>query len=328
MLYNYRFQSDIVLSIVIPIYKVEKYIAGCLDSIVPQICRNDVELILINDGTPDKSAQIAENLIKGYGNAHIFHQSNQGLSCARNNGLSNAKGDYVWFIDSDDSITENAIAGIIDTLRSEHPDLLQLNFQLTFENGKPSIPCIYELHTTSTGKEILTRGGLPAPAQFTIYRRTFLLENSLKFIPGILHEDSEFKPRVTYLASSVSIYTPITYNYLQRGVGNIMSTFKYKNAHDIIIGINNLLEFCNQYVAEPSCIIGFRRIIGLNYNSIIYGMRNLSKEDKEKTLALLKNNSHIPRVMIKSHKPKYVLEGLMLHLNIKFATKLYSILKE
>lgn len=314
------------LSLVIPIYKVERYISICLNSILPQISRDDVELILIDDGTPDNSALIAEKLIKNFRNAYLYHQTNQGLSCARNNGLSKAKGDYVWFIDSDDSI-KKCIPGIMKTLKKENPDLLQLNYQKTFEDGRNPIPGISKLQGKSSGKEVISKGYLPAPAQFTIYKRDFLLKNSLSFIPGIFHEDSEFKPRATYLANSIYIYPPIVYNYLQRESGSIMSSFKYKNAHDIILGINSLLDFSEKYINESDCKIGLRRIIGMNFNTLIYGMRKMNNEDRDKTLYLIKTNSHILREMMMSHKVKYILESILFSLNVNAAVKLYSIFK-
>lgn len=316
-----------ILSIIIPVYKVEKYITACLMSILPQIRREDVELIIIDDGTPDKSAKIAEELIKGYDNAYIYHQSNEGLSCARNNGLRKATGNYIWFIDSDDSITDNSIDGIIETLKRESPDLLQLSYQKTFEDGREPISCVSQWEGNWSGLEIIERGHLAAPAQFTIYNRKFLLNNSLHFVPGLLHEDSEFKPRATYLAKKISFYPHISYNYLQRESGSIMSSFKYKNANDIIYGINSLLRFSDKFISEARCKIGFRRIIGMNFNTFINGIRNMKKEDREKSLSLLKKNSHILREMIKSQKTKYVIEGIVFSINVRLAIKIYSILK-
>lgn len=322
-----RINMSMILSIVIPIYKVEKYIEGCLGSILPQIKRDDIELILIDDGTPDNSALIAESMIKGSGNAHIYHQSNEGLSCARNNGLSKAKGDYVWFIDSDDSIAKNSIDGIIDSLKTEKPDLLQLNYQKIYEDGRNAVPYKTRYHNNMTGMEIIRKGNLPAPAQFTIYRRNFLLDNSLNFVPGILHEDSEFKPRATYLAQKVSFFSPIAYNYLQRESGSIMSSFKFRNAHDIVYGINSLINFSKQHIKQNDCVVGFRRIIGMNFNTIINGVKYMDEENKNKTINLLKTNLHIAHEMILSRRLKYVFEGIMFGLNIDIAVKLYSILK-
>lgn len=316
------------LTIIIPIYKVEKYIKTCLDSILPQIKdREDIELILINDGTPDESAKIANELIKNYKNVVMYNQANQGLSCARNNGLDKARGEYVWFIDSDDSIEPFAINGIISSLLNNESDLLQLNYQMSFEDGKTPIPKCQEYRGIMSGKELLKIGSLPAPAQFTIYNRSFLLKNNLRFVQGLLHEDSEFKPRVTYLANKISWHTPIVYNYLQRSNGNIMSSFTYKNAHDIVIVNNNLLKFAKERIDEKECISRFYKIIGMNVNTILNGVRIMSASDKKKTIDLLNKNKTIFKSMVFSGNLKYIVEGLILNINVQSGLNLYRYLK-
>ena len=95
------------LSIIIPVYDVEAYLPECLDSIFSQRdALSDIEVILVNDGSPDGSAAILEEYRKRYDNITVITQSNQGLSLARMNGLERAQGEYVWFVDSDDYLTD------------------------------------------------------------------------------------------------------------------------------------------------------------------------------------------------------------------------------
>lgn len=94
------------LSIIVPVYNSEKYIAKCLDSIFGVRC-DDVEVIVIDDGSMDKSGQICDNYAKKFKNIHVFHEANKGVSCARNLGIKHACGDYIMFLDSDDTLTEN-----------------------------------------------------------------------------------------------------------------------------------------------------------------------------------------------------------------------------
>lgn len=102
------------LSIIIPIYKVENYICGTLESIYNQECAEDIfEVICINDGTPDGSMQIVGEFALKHANLHIINQENQGLSCARNAGLRIAKGDYIWFVDSDDQVADGSIKHLV-----------------------------------------------------------------------------------------------------------------------------------------------------------------------------------------------------------------------
>ena len=97
------------LSIVIPIYNVEKYIDRCLNSIFSQdVSPENLEVICVNDGPPENSMQIVNCYANKYANLHIVNQQNQGLSVARNGGMAIAKGDYLWFVDSDDYVTDNS----------------------------------------------------------------------------------------------------------------------------------------------------------------------------------------------------------------------------
>ena len=226
------------LSIVIPVYKVEQYIRKCLDSCLNQNVNHErYEIIAVNDGSPDNCEKILNIYQKKYKNIIVISQKNQGLSVARNTGLREAKGEYIWFIDSDDSIVENCLNDILKAL-SDRPDILNINYQKVFEDTRT--PILVESKFINTG--ILT-GGLDTPAQFGIYNRRFLNFNNLEFYPGIYHEDIEFKPRVTYLARRISFHSPIVYNYLQRTNGSITSSFKLKNAMDILLVERRLHDF-------------------------------------------------------------------------------------
>ena len=124
-----------LLSIIIPVYKVERYIKATLQSVFNQnIDTTSYEVIVINDGTPDDSMSIVTEFSKKHENLFIISQANQGLSCARNAGLKRAKGDYVWFVDSDDTIVDNAIA-MFSSLTKMQADIYVFGLKKTDENG-------------------------------------------------------------------------------------------------------------------------------------------------------------------------------------------------
>ena len=102
------------LSIIIPVYNVEQYVGRCLQSCLSQshVKADDYELVIVNDGTKDNSMQVVEEMTRGCTNITVINQHNQGLSMARNAGLKEAKGEYVWFVDSDDWIAEGSISKI------------------------------------------------------------------------------------------------------------------------------------------------------------------------------------------------------------------------
>lgn len=162
-----------LLSIIIPVYKVEKYLRKCLDSCVNQdIPKDQYEIIAVNDGSPDNCQSILEEYEREYDNVRILKQENQGLSKARNNGLDIAKGDYVWFVDSDDWIEENCLSEIIAKLDNS-PDILQIQYCNAYDNGKIQTVPITIWNGILDGRTLTKHGGLPEPAQFTIYNKNF-----------------------------------------------------------------------------------------------------------------------------------------------------------
>lgn len=114
------------LSIIIPIYNVESYLKRCLDSIVNQNS-NNIEVIMINDGSTDNGPIIAEQYSRQYENFYLINQENKGLSGARNTGISASKGDYLWFVDSDDYIANDAVDKILDAIEVSKADIIATN---------------------------------------------------------------------------------------------------------------------------------------------------------------------------------------------------------
>ena len=117
------------LSIIVPVYNVEKYIRLCMESIFKQgLDENDYEVIIVNDGTPDKSMEMITDIIVAHQNIHVINQENQGLSVARNNGIAAAKGEYIQFLDSDDLLIDNSLPYLLDKATSLKADLVVADF--------------------------------------------------------------------------------------------------------------------------------------------------------------------------------------------------------
>ncbi|MBR8724377.1 glycosyltransferase family 2 protein [Bacteroides pyogenes] len=315
------------LSIIIPAYNVEQYIEKCLISTqVQEVEKGAYEVLVIVDGAKDRSLEIAQNVARRYTNIRVIYQENEGLSGARNNGLKAAIGEYVWFVDSDDWIEENCLTGIFQKLDGKL-DILQLQRRLTYDDEpKKKELSIISINDVITGVEVLTKYRLPAPAQFRIYRRSFLLDNDLWFYKGILHEDSEFMPRAVYLAQLMTSYDKVAYNYYQRSSGNIMSSFKIRNVRDLLTVNNSLYRFSEPFKRKVKK--EFNRLIGLNQNSIVSGFKLLSNGDKNEAIRLLNSNRHLYYRMLLSGKVTYVFEGVFFLISVRLALYVYSKLKK
>lgn len=233
-----------VLSIVIPVYNVEEYIEKCILSCVNQnIDLTAYEIIIVDDGTPDNSVEICERLAIEYNNIKIISQANKGLSGARNTGLKHSKGDYVWFVDSDDWIEENCLKEICKTIRSYKSDIFWLGHDVVANNKvisefKPS-----EIAEPITGQDFFVNH---LDDKFYIwkfiYSRDFLLTNNMTFYEGLLYEDLEFTPRALFLAKSCFNLPNIYYHYLMRE-GSIVNNVKIKNVEDRFFIFNKLFDF-------------------------------------------------------------------------------------
>lgn len=317
-----------LLSIIIPVYNVEKYIERCILSCIMQPCTSsEYEIVVVNDGTLDSSMDIVSDIQKKYPHLiRTYSQTNQGLSAARNIGLDLARGKYVWFVDSDDWIEPNCLQKIIPILKDVTIDLLQLQQKVVYDDilqNHNAKTCFFE--GTLSGVKVMRRGGLPTPAQLTICRKKFLNENKLSFVLGIYHEDSDFKPRATYLAKKIMCLDFVCYNYYQRQSGSITSQFRLKNAIDILTVVNNLYEFAGNIPDKDKYC--FYKLIGMNINSLLFGIKQLPRDEYCIIRNMLEDKKHIFQSMIVSRHVKYMLEGGILLVNLDFGLSLHRMLR-
>ena len=236
-----------LLSIVIPMYKVEPYIRQCLDSIVCQLPDDEsVELIAINDGSPDKSGEIA----KSYRQVRLINQKNSGLSAARNSGLSEAAGEYVWFIDSDDWIAGDAIKTILAEISSRQPEAIHICGADVVEDKPQKLFSLAAVEGhPMTGLQMLRSNNFHGVVQYTVYRRDFLNRNNLKFFTGIYHEDTEFSPKAYYYLKDVVSVDKVL--YLKRvNDDSITRTVNPKKNYDLIKVSRSLRDFAQEIPDE------------------------------------------------------------------------------
>lgn len=322
--------DNIVISVVIPVYNVEKYLSHCLNSLEQQgNIKELVEIIIVSDGSKDNSIDIAEAFVQGKSlQCTLLNQQNKGLSAARNAGLRAARGEYVWFVDSDDWIEPFCLDKILsDLCKYERLDVLQLQYRLTYEDGRKEEVPFWIIDKPTDGRTITKRGGLPAPVQFSIYRTAFLRDNNLYFYPGILHEDSEFKPRACYLAASIMSVNYVCYNYLQRKGGSITSTYTLKRIKDVLTVNEHLLDFASLRVKEKACVKAFYRFIGMNMNSLLFWYRHYNKEDQKQIRKMLCANKKLFRCMMQTNNIKYQIEGFLFNISVPLGLKLHTLIR-
>lgn len=177
------------LSIILPIYKVEKYIAECLESVFRQgLNDEDFEVILVNDGTPDNSIGVVEDIIRHHQNIIVINQENQGVSKARNAGFAKATGEYVCFVDPDDILIDNSLSVLIAHLTGTQIDVMMADY-MRFNDGDMSENVLRTVQNYSavekTGAEIFCEDLSPYECYVwrMLIRRDFLLHHKIDFKP-------------------------------------------------------------------------------------------------------------------------------------------------
>lgn len=242
------------LSIIIPIYNVENFLVECLDSVFAQKIA-DMEVICINDGSTDNSIEIAENYAQKHSNIRVISQSNQGLSAARNTGIRHATGEYVFFLDSDDSLNDaSALNEMYILAQKQEADIVVFNALL---NGESPYLSPFPTQTEAIkGSQLIQlfyncSHTLMIPIWGHLYRRQFLLDNNLWFKEGIYHEDILFTPIAQYLASRAVCHDTCVVNYRWQRPGAITSKETTKHYMDKRNSGRKLFQwFTSNHVSE------------------------------------------------------------------------------
>lgn len=224
------------LSIIIPVYNVEKYIGRCLNSIESVLKSGSSEIIIVNDGSTDTSVKEIESFASIHSNTKYIEQENAGQSAARNRGLDIAAGDYVWFIDSDDYIDNKEVRRIIERLEAHEPDVVC--FGRVEEHGAWNVrkPKIEKEQEFTSGQEYfeysVQNGTFRTTPWDKIFKKRLLDEHNLKFIEGLPYEDMYFCLQAFMFAQSVSVVPFYPYHYVMY---NATSTTKLIKNRDLAV---------------------------------------------------------------------------------------------
>lgn len=238
------------LSIIVPIYNVEKYVRTCIESIYKQeLNEKNFEVIIVNDGTTDRSMEVIADIIRQHSNIIIIEQENQGISVARNNGLVKAKGEYILMIDSDDFLIDNRVSFLLEKALETKAEVVTAEY-LQMNNEEIEVflsgsiqnkieDIVIEEHTGEDFlKEYYCRN-----VWRNLYRKEFLQSKNIFFIPGITAQDVPFANECYLKAKKcLNIQWPfIIYRW-----GNSTQTtmfFSLKKALDLCLVIQKIWSF-------------------------------------------------------------------------------------
>ena len=237
------------LSIIVPAFNVEKYIHKCLSSLLNQTS-DDYEIIVINDGSTDKTDQIIEETyqckIK-----YINKGKNTGLSDTRNIGTESANGDYIIFVDADDYVENDCVYQCKEIVKhNPRADVIYVghykeknNERLKNKGFSSATDRLWESDKFMISE--LRKRHFPIPACFAIYRKEFLLENNLKFTTGILHEDELWSIEVALKSKWIATSSKCYYHYVIREGSITHKKDLTQNGLDIIFICNRMIQMLN-----------------------------------------------------------------------------------
>ncbi|WML45816.1 glycosyltransferase [Neobacillus sp. PS3-40] len=269
------------VSIVVPIYKVEKYLNRCLDTIVNQTYTN-LEIILVDDGSPDNCGKIADEYAQNDCRIKVNHKKNGGLSSARNSGMELATGDFTLFVDSDDWLEKNMIEKMLNISNEFKADVVQSAFYYAYDDHflfdnrfyqKESPPIV--LDNKSLMAELVVNERVKNFAWGKLYKMNVIKD--IPFKEGVLFEDVFWAHKVMHRVNTyVILNQPLCY-YFQRS-DSIVTTYTPKNL-DMILGLKERQCFIEEHYKELS--IQANKVL-LNNILIHYNLLLINrKKDKE-----------------------------------------------
>lgn len=223
------------VSVIVPVYNVEKYLERCLNSLVNQTLQN-IEIIIVNDGTKDNSGEIIKKFIEKYPQKIVYlKKENGGLSDARNYGMPYAKGEYIAFLDSDDYVEKDIYKEMYELAKKENSDMVECDFLWEYPNKIRE-----DIGQTYNGKkEMLEK--VRVVAWNKLIRRSILEETKIQFPKGLRYEDVEFTYKLIPYLEKVSFLKKSYIHYTQRE--NSIINVQNEKTKEIFTVLDNVINY-------------------------------------------------------------------------------------
>ncbi len=315
------------ISLIVPVYNVSKYLNKCIDSILKQTYKN-LEIILIDDGSTDESPQICDEYAKKDQRIRVYHEKNKGLSATRNQGIRVSTGEFLAFIDSDDTITEDYCETLLNAILLKKADVASASLVMTRESGyvietsddikeseHNSKLKVYNKRTIL--KEVLLRKSFKNYVCTKLYRRE--LFDSCLFKENICYEDVLFTYEMSKYIKKIVYVNKVCYNYLKRE-NSITATCSEKNLNDFL----DVILYRYNDVYEKNLNYQVYNLFALLESIISISVKYVIAGRKYKTVA--KKSTHIFSIITKALKNKSLEAKLLPLLNKSQKACLYLIL--
>ena len=294
----------IKVSVIVPVYNVEKYLAKCLDTLVNQTLK-EIEIIVVNDGSPDNSKAIIDKYAKKYKNIKAYDKENGGLSDARNFGLKKATGKYIAFVDSDDYVEEDMYEKMYNKAISGNFDMVVCDLNYLYEDSDKVVRAYSNIKNDTTNIKEAMINIYPA-AWNKIYKKE-LFKTGIEFKKGVWFEDVEFIYRLLPYVKTIGVVSEPFNQYLQRQ-GSITSSID-KRIYNYIDNWNGIVKFYK----ENNLYNEYYKELEYSYVRYIYAtfLKQASKYNKEDYLqAVDEAIKNVKKYFPNYHKNKYFYKSI------------------
>lgn len=255
------------ISVVVAVYNIEDYICECVDSIINQTIQPE-EIILVDDGSTDRSSALCDEYAEKNTNIRVIHQKNAGLSAARNTGIEHAQGVWVYFVDGDDILAPDVIESFLAVLTAHEGDVEFIQGRMTWfvdgsNNFKPDEVYIPDEWTYFAKSQLVMARMLEEKGAFRmgirgLYRRNFLIQNDLMFVPGLYSEDQEWTPRLFSLDVKMGSNENPGYLYREGRAGSIVTARKPEQV-EVLFTLYQ--EWFDRFGNDSSLDVSFRNAL-------------------------------------------------------------------
>ncbi len=281
------------VSVIIPVYNVEKYIKKCLDSLVNQTL-SDIEIIVVNDGTPDNSQIIIDEYVKKYPDKVIsIVKENGGQGSARNIGLEKATGEYIGYVDSDDYVELNMYEELYGKAKENDSDIIICGNNIVYENNSKKIP---EINYDNKFNNFENAFFGKMAVWNKLYKKEILINNNIKFKEKVWYEDFAFTLKTLVNAKTIDFLDKSLYNYLWRE-GSTMNNNNVKRNLEILDAFDDIRNYLisNDLLNKYYSYLEFNAINHIYVSTVVRvinanASNDLKKEVTDKLLEYMNSN--------------------------------------
>lgn len=254
------------VSVIVPVYNGEEFIERCLRSLLNQDFTKSYEIVVINDGSADKTLEIVEKIAENNSIIRVFSQENGGISAARNAGLAHSRGKYVMFTDSDDYVERRYISALYDAAERSGADIACCNYRDFIAGGSIGIASIFRHRPGVFDSEkifgaLLRDVTLRSFSCNKIFRRELFVRNNIAYPLGKHFEDVRIMPRLFRHSDKIAVINDALYNYVHRK-GSITGTMTPKKVFQYIGAYDGIREFLDE-TGEFSRYVWSFRFLGI-----------------------------------------------------------------